>query len=188
MMRGLTSWVLSGAVAAAALVAAFAGPDRLALAANGGGKGGGGGGADAPLSPVKPLLADELNQLERELAGRMMRRADLQGDRRARNELDIDMRIIQRSLVALAAEAPFATNDQATAWLRAKQFRDALKGMEDALGQDAAAGHGASQKPGRDPGGHRGSQEAVGRERGTRGAPDRQARQPGRAPRPGRQR
>jgi hypothetical protein len=128
MVRGLTKCLLGAALAVAVVM-----PARRAPAANGGGK-------EPPLAPVKALVADELNQLERELAGRMMRRADLAGDRKARNELDIDLRVIQRALVGLAAEEPFGTNEQAATWLRAKQFRDALKGMEDALNQDPAGG------------------------------------------------
>src|SRR3954469_17300512 len=81
----------------------------------------------APVSPVKALLADENNLLEREIAARMLRRADLAGDRRARLELEIDLRIIERAAMVDAAEAKFESDEQAAAWIRAKQLREAIR-------------------------------------------------------------
>jgi hypothetical protein len=86
---------------------------------------------------VKTLLSGEADTLDRELAGRMLRRPDLTGNARARLELEIDLRIIQRSLVGLAGEARFSSNEQVVAWIRGKQFRDAVRGMDAVLTQDA---------------------------------------------------
>lgn len=86
---------------------------------------------------VKALLAGETDTLDRELAARMLRRPDLTGNARAKLELEIDLRIIQASLVALAEQAKFSSNEQVAAWIRAKQFRDAVRGVEGALTQDA---------------------------------------------------
>jgi hypothetical protein len=90
-------------------------------------------------NPVKQILAEELNQLEREIAGRMMRRADLPPARRGRLELEIDLRILQRGVIAAAADAKFESNEQAAAWLRAKQFRDAVRAFEEARPPENAA-------------------------------------------------
>jgi hypothetical protein len=102
--------------------------------------------ASKGASPVKMLLADEANGLEREIAARMMRRGSMPADKRAKLETEIDLRIIERALVAMAADARFPSNEQAALWLRAKQFREALRGMEDAMAQDPSAGLTASQK------------------------------------------
>jgi hypothetical protein len=88
-----------------------------------------------PVPPVKALLADEMNQLEREIAARMMHRPEFAGDKRGRLELEIDLRIIERAVIAGAAEAKFDSNEQAAAWLRARQLREAVHDMEEALGQ-----------------------------------------------------
>src|SRR4051812_38397988 len=78
--------------------------------------------ATSPVSPVKALLADETGALERDLAARMMRRSgDLAPDRRARLELEIDLRIVERTAMAVAADAKFESTEQAVAWIRAKQ-------------------------------------------------------------------
>jgi hypothetical protein len=87
-------------------------------------------------NPVKLLLADELNQLDRDIASRMIRRADYPPARRGRLELEIDLRILHRAVVSTAADARFETNEQAAAWLRARQFRDALRSFEEAKSQD----------------------------------------------------
>ena len=92
--------------------------------------------ASAPTTnPVKAVLAEERNALEREIAARMLRRADLPPARRARLELEIDLRILQRSVMTAAADARFDTDAQAAAWLRAKQFRDAVRSFEEARAQ-----------------------------------------------------
>jgi len=99
------------------------------------------------VAPVKTLLSEESLPLEREIATRMMRRADYPADKRARLELEIDLRIIERSFIALAADAKSESAEQAVAWLRAKQMREALHGLEEAIGRDAAtAGTTPSQK------------------------------------------
>ena len=91
---------------------------------------------EAPSLPlVKSLLAEERNQLEREIAARMMHRPEFTGDKRGRLELEIDLRIIERAVIAGAAEAKFDSNEQAAAWLRARQLREAVHDMEEALGQ-----------------------------------------------------
>lgn len=90
-------------------------------------------------NPVKLLLADELTQLDRDIASRMLRRADYPPARRGRLELEIDLRILQRSLVAAAADAKFESNEQAIAWIRARQFRDAVRAFEEAKSQDSAS-------------------------------------------------
>lgn len=97
-------------------------------------------------NPVKLLLADELNQLDREIASRMIRRADYPPARRGRIELEIDLRILERAVVASAADARFESNEQAAAWLRARQFRDAVRSFEEAKSQDSTAGTPSQQE------------------------------------------
>ena len=99
-----------------------------------------------PTPPVKALLAEEMNQLEREIAARMLHRPEFSGDRRARLELEIDLRIMERGVINIAAEAKFDTNEQAAAWLRARQMREAVHDMEEALGQQQEMPSAPSQK------------------------------------------
>ena len=94
---------------------------------------------DAPKDAgavLKTLLGEERNQIEKEIAARMMRRIDLSADKKARLEMEIDLRIIQRAVVAMAAQSKPESDEQAAAWLRGRQLRDAVRGMEEALAQD----------------------------------------------------
>src|SRR5687767_10345706 len=70
--------------------------------------------ADAAAA-VKSLLADELAQVERDLAGRMIRRttANLDAEQRAYLELGIDLRVIERAIASAAAAATPLSNEQA---------------------------------------------------------------------------
>lgn len=103
-------------------------------------------GAAAPPEPpkeiapaIKSMLTDERSAVEKEIAARMMMRGDLQGDKRARLEMEIDLRIIQRAVLTMAASAKVESNEQATAWLRSKELREAVRGVEDTLAQDGGA-------------------------------------------------
>lgn len=87
----------------------------------------------AGAATLKSVLADEMLQIEREVASLMMRRIDQTGDKRAKTDLLIDLRIIRRYIGAIAADAKPDTNDQAIAWLRLKQFTAAARGVEEAL-------------------------------------------------------
>ncbi len=128
-MAAAVAAALSGAVAPAGGVARAAKPTTA-----------------AEVSPAKALLTAELNLLDRELAAHLMRRAELTPDRRGRNELEIDLRVIERALIALAGDAKFDTNEQAGAWLRAKHFRDAARGLTDALAGADPTGGSPSQR------------------------------------------
>jgi hypothetical protein len=97
------------------------------------------GGTSAPAAPVKSLLAEENNQLEREIASRMMRRIDLPHEKRVKLELEIDLRILERAVIGLTADAKFESDEQAAGWLRGKQLREAVRGMEEAVAQDSSA-------------------------------------------------
>lgn len=94
--------------------------------------------AAPPESKSRPasLLGEEIAQVERDIAVRIMRRGDLAGDKRARLELEIDLRIILRVFLQLASDAKPETDQQAIAWLRAKQLHAALRGLEDAVAQE----------------------------------------------------
>lgn len=101
----------------------------------------------APAAPPEPVkgrsaLADEIVQVEREIALRMMRRADLAPDKRPKNDLETDVRIILRALLIAANDAKAESDQQAAAWLRAKQMYAVIRGLEDALAQE---GLGSSQ-------------------------------------------
>jgi hypothetical protein len=87
---------------------------------------------------IKAMLGEEQHQIEKEIASRMMRRADIASEKKARLEMEIDLRIIERGAIAAAAELKPETNEQAAAWLRAKEIRDAVRGMEDTLAQGAS--------------------------------------------------
>lgn len=94
---------------------------------------------------IKSILTEERSQVEKEIAARMMKRADAPTEKRARLEMEIDLRIIERAMLSVAANAKAETNEQAVAWLRSKQIREVVRGVEDTLGQDAGA-LSASQK------------------------------------------
>jgi len=97
-------------------------------------------------SSIKSILTDELAQLEKDLAARMMRRNDHTGDRRARVEMEIDLRIIHRAVLGTAAEAKAETQDQAVAWARSRQIVAVIRGLEDTLAQEGAWSPGPTQK------------------------------------------
>ena len=106
---------------------------------------------DPPRGPalaavIKAAIAERATATETEIAARMMRRGDLAGDRRLRAELEIDLRIVLRAVLNLAADAKAETPEQALLWLRAGQIEAALRGLEDALGQEGAWTPGPSQK------------------------------------------
>ncbi|HYE17904.1 MAG TPA: hypothetical protein VEA69_05650 [Tepidisphaeraceae bacterium] len=108
-------------------------------------------GLDEPRGPalavvIKAAIAERATAVETEIAARMMRRGDLAGDRRLRAELEIDLRIVLRAVLNVAADAKPETPEQALAWLRAGQIEAALRGLEDALGQEGAWTPGPSQK------------------------------------------
>lgn len=88
---------------------------------------------------IKSILTEERSQVEKEIAARMMKRPDAPTEKRARLEMEIDLRIIERAMLSMAANSKAETNEQAVAWLRSKQIREAVRGVEDTLGQDAGA-------------------------------------------------
>lgn len=135
-------WLRIGTAGLASALAAMTVVQAAPPATSEGGKGG----TPMVVSPVKALLAEEANGLERDIAARMMRRAGVTADKRAKLETEIDLRIIERALVGMAGDARFPSNEQAAMWLRAKQFREALHGMEDAMAQDAAGESTPSQR------------------------------------------
>ncbi len=94
---------------------------------------------------IKSILTEERSEVEKEIAARMMKRADAPTEKRARLEMEIDLRIIERAMLSVAANAKAETNEQAVAWLRSKQIREVVRGVEDTLAQDAGA-LSASQK------------------------------------------
>src|SRR2546423_4705221 len=85
-----------------------------------------------PVPPVKAMLAEEMNQLEREIAARMMHRPEFAGDKRGRLELEIDLRIIARAVIPGAAEAKFDSYARAAAWPRGRPSRAAAHAREGA--------------------------------------------------------
>ena len=103
--------------------------------------------ADAAAA-VKSLLADELAQVERDLAGRMIRRttANLDAEQRAYLELGIDLRVIERAIASAAAAATPLSNEQAVLWHRARQVRAAIAGFEEMLARNPPSAPTASQK------------------------------------------
>jgi hypothetical protein len=105
----------------------------------------------ATPSSVTAMLADEIASLEREIAARMLQRPTVPADRRGRVELEIDLRIVQRTAMSavIAASANKADpNDQAAAFLRAKQVRDAARAVEEALAAPSNAVPTPSQREG----------------------------------------
>jgi hypothetical protein len=88
--------------------------------------------------------------VERDLAQRMIRRTatSLEPTQRGFLEMGIDLRVIQRAILASAIEAGPFTNEQSVLWHRARQLHAAIRGMEDALAQGGWAAPGASQQQG----------------------------------------
>jgi hypothetical protein len=97
---------------------------------------------------VKSSLSDELARVERELAGWMIRRVTGGLDANAREylELGIDLRVIQRTILAAAVDSTPFTNEQALLWHRSRQLQAAIRGLDDALAQAPAGGPNLAQK------------------------------------------
>ena len=79
------------------------------------------------LPGIKPMLADQVVSLEREIAARMARRPETPADKLPRLEMEIDLRICARWLLLQAHSAAVASDMQASCRLRAKLSNDVIQ-------------------------------------------------------------
>ncbi len=83
------------------------------------------------LTPlVKVVLTQRLVPLDQEIAERIMKRPSVTADAVARLETGIDLRIIARTVLALAVESPAGSDLQVQACLRANQMLMAIAELE----------------------------------------------------------
>jgi len=87
----------------------------------------------ADKSAIKAALAERLAQVEKQIAQRMMRQAQTAPDRLPRLELEIDMRIVWRWLLAKAEGAKPSSDAQITTCLRADLWLDSTAALEAAF-------------------------------------------------------
>lgn len=85
--------------------------------------------AAAQVNPARPVFTEIGAALEKEIASRMVRRPETTGEKLARMEIGIDLRLLCRSAATVAAGVQ--GDAQANARLRLRLFMDALNVVEE---------------------------------------------------------
>ena len=85
------------------------------------------------LAAARPMLAERLSALDREIASRMLRRVGTMPDQIARLEMEIDWRILARWMLAQGQAAPVGGDVQVAAALRADLLGRAAATCESVL-------------------------------------------------------
>jgi len=86
---------------------------------------------------AKLLMSDRLEQLDHDIAGLIMKRAETPAAGLAYLEMDIDLRITERWLLTQACAAKPESDMQILAFLRAHQLEQATANFDEALKQSA---------------------------------------------------
>ncbi len=92
-------------------------------------------GAAKELPAAKPLVAERINRIEREIAARMMARPQTQPGSIPRLELEIDLRIVSRWAFQSLADAKADADATAILYLRAMSIDRAATALEEAFAQ-----------------------------------------------------